>query len=88
MAGPSGRRSQPLLATSCDQGNRLMSSRPTMQLRHSRHQRIDGATPVERYGERRVCSAVTCTTVLSRYNPSPTCSRHAGWEDQHSRRMG
>lgn len=55
------------------------------QLRQSRHQRVVGGQRLENYGERRRCCADGCGTVLSRYNPSPTCTVHAGWKDTRQR---
>lgn len=31
------------------------------------------------YPAGRVCEAPECWTLLSRYNPETTCSRHGGW---------
>lgn len=65
-----------------------MHLRQTVQLRNSRHLRIDDADALASFGEKRRCEVPECTTVLSRYNPSLRCSAHQGWEDPRKRRMG
>ena len=55
----------------------------------SRHERLYPlvyAAPVESVDERRTCGHARCDVVLSRYNPSPTCTLHAGWTDGQRRR--
>lgn len=54
-------------------------------LHQSRHTRVVGGDRLEDYGEHRRCCAEACTTVLSRYNPSQTCTVHAGWKDTRQR---
>ena len=54
-------------------------------LRQSRHNRVIGGERLENYGEQRRCCVDDCATVLSRYNPSPTCTVHAGWKDTRQR---
>jgi hypothetical protein len=54
-------------------------------LRQSRHQRVVGGERVEDFGEQRRCDAEDCDTVLSRYNPSSSCTVHAGWQDTRQR---
>lgn len=55
------------------------------QLRQSRHQRMVNGERLEDFGARRTCTAPDCGTVLSRYNPSATCTVHAGWRDTRQR---
>lgn len=47
---------------------------------------ISSGKPLELHGEQRHC--VVCSTRLSRYNPSTTCSLHAGWQDEATRSYG
>lgn len=62
--------------------------RNTPQLRHSRHQAIAGGERVEQHGDDRQCATTDCCTRLSRYNPSPTCATHKGWQDSRRRNYG
>jgi hypothetical protein len=57
----------------------------TVQLRRSRHTAVQAVTTVSTHGRDRACHAPGCETRLSRYNPSETCSRHAGWQDPRQR---
>jgi hypothetical protein len=57
----------------------------SVQLRRSRHTAVQPVTIVTTHGSDRRCSAPTCQTKLSQYNPSETCSRHAGWQDPRKR---
>jgi hypothetical protein len=54
-------------------------------LRQSRHHRVVGGDRLEDFGVRRRCCVEGCKTVLSRYNPSSTCTVHAGWKDTRQR---
>jgi hypothetical protein len=65
-----------------------VDERQTPQLRHSRHRAIASGDEVADHGRRRTCNAPDCTTVLSRYNPSPTCGAHQGWADTRRRNYG
>jgi hypothetical protein len=47
---------------------------------------ISSGKPIEIHGEERNCTI--CSTRLSRYNPSDTCSLHLGWQDTASRSYG
>jgi hypothetical protein len=42
-------------------------------------EKLVSGQPQARYPEGRVCIADPCLTLLSRYNPAPTCGRHRGW---------
>ena len=50
-------------------------------LRRSRTAKLEHGSPPTQQAPDRRCSAPGCATVLSRYNPSGTCARHAGWRD-------
>ena len=54
-------------------------------LRQSRHSRVVGGDRVQDYGEQRRCCVDDCATLLSRYNPSTTCTVHSGWKDTRQR---
>lgn len=54
-------------------------------LRQSRHYRVVGGDRLNDYGAQRRCHVEGCETVLSRYNPSKTCTVHAGWQDTRQR---
>jgi hypothetical protein len=51
------------------------------QLRTARTAKLERGTPARQHPTGRRCAARQCGTVLSRYNPSDTCARHAGWQD-------
>jgi hypothetical protein len=58
---------------------------PTLHL--SRATRLETGRPRELASRGRQCDHPGCRTVLSRYNPSPTCAAHDGWKDDPSRRQ-
>ncbi|HSK90013.1 MAG TPA: hypothetical protein VK875_01750 [Euzebyales bacterium] len=64
-----------------------MAGSPEAQphLRQSRHNRVVGGDRLQDYGNQRRCAADDCGTLLSRYNPSSTCTVHAGWKDTRQR---
>lgn len=62
--------------------------RNTPQLRRSRHQSIAAGQELAQHGSERTCGAPDCETRLSRYNPSPTCAAHKGWQDGRRRNYG
>jgi hypothetical protein len=51
------------------------------QLRTARSAKLERGRPVAQQRLNRRCRVPGCHTVLSRYNPSRTCARHAGWQD-------
>lgn len=65
-----------------------VDERQTPQLRQSRHHAISSGDHVQEHGTGRTCNYLDCSTVLSRYNPSPTCAVHRGWEDTRRRNYG
>lgn len=60
--------------------------RQVPQVKHERHLAVVSGDPVEAFGDDRRCTAEGCNAKLSRYNPSTTCSLHAGWTDPQGRR--
>lgn len=64
------------------------SLRSAVQLRRSRHAQLDPGEALDQYGARRLCRHPGCETRLSVYNPSDTCTMHAGWKDTHQRHHG
>jgi hypothetical protein len=54
----------------------------TPQLRTARTVKLERGTPVRQQARGRTCAMPSCGTLLSRYNPSSTCTRHAGWKDE------
>ena len=65
-----------------------VDERSVPQLRQSRHSSLVNGDGVRRFEKGRRCTAEGCDTVLSRYNPSPTCATHAGWRDTKERQYG
>lgn len=63
-----------------------MLPRETVRIQRSRATRLSTGTGAETQREGRTCRADRCDTILSRYNPSPTCNAHAGWRDSRKRR--
>lgn len=59
--------------------------RETVQLRHARYSALERGGRRDRFDAARRCATPGCTTVLSRYNPSPTCAAHEGWQDLRER---
>ena len=62
--------------------------RSTPQLHQSSHRALSTGERLRQYGYKRVCDQPECTARLSRYNPSDTCSVHAGWTDPRQRQHG
>lgn len=52
------------------------------RLRAARSARLERGTPAPQQRAGRRCAVPGCDTLLSRYNPSETCARHAGWQDE------
>lgn len=61
-------------------------SRETVTLHEPRAVPIAAGTSLMCQPRGRKCQVPDCHTVLSRYNPSETCARHAGWQDAPTRR--
>jgi hypothetical protein len=51
------------------------------QLRTARSAKLENGKALAQQPRNRRCRVAACDTVLSRYNPSPTCARHQGWQD-------
>jgi hypothetical protein len=47
---------------------------------------LDIGKPLDQYPSERRCSEPSCSAMLSRYNPNPTCSTHGGWREHSQRR--
>lgn len=63
-----------------------MLERNTVRLHQSRHLQLLQGSRLLSSADRRQCAADECDTLLSRYNPSPTCTIHHGWRDTRQRR--
>lgn len=56
--------------------------------RRESHRLLSNGQPLDQYAADRHCAAEGCTSKLSRYNPSETCSVHRGWVDTTARSYG
>lgn len=56
--------------------------------RRESHRRLSNGEPLAQYDRNRHCTAEGCSSRLSRYNPSATCSVHRGWVDTVARSYG
>lgn len=65
-----------------------MNSFAAPSLRQSRHSVLMHGERQPQHGAGRSCAVEGCVTKLSRYNPSPTCAVHAGWQDTRVRQRG
>lgn len=55
-------------------------------LRLGRAIRLEAGRRRTTQSEGRRCRHPRCMTLLSRYNPSPTCTEHGGWRDDPNKR--
>jgi hypothetical protein len=62
--------------------------RSVPRTRHETSHRLDSGEALEQFAPDRACTHPGCEARLSRYNPSDTCSLHAGWADTSSRSYG
>lgn len=56
--------------------------------RRESHRQLTNGDPLEQYPHDASCQHHDCTAKLSRYNPSPLCGVHKGWQDTASRSYG
>lgn len=56
--------------------------------RRESHRRLSNGEPLQQFDRDRCCAVEGCTSRLSRYNPSNTCSVHRGWVDTATRSYG
>lgn len=63
-----------------------MLERNTVRLHQSRHIQLLQGARLTSSSTRRRCEIEDCETLLSRYNPSTTCTVHEGWRDTRQRR--
>ena len=63
-----------------------MIERSHVHPHHSRHMVLRHGSQLSLAPITRECSEPSCMTVLSRYNPSETCTLHHGWRDTRQRR--
>ena len=63
-----------------------MYYRSTVSMKSSSARPLLAGAPLERQTTVRTCTHQDCHTRLSRYNPSPMCGEHAGWQDAPARR--
>lgn len=62
--------------------------RDAIQLRRASHRSLGIGKPLDHRDGQRHCSHPECEARLSRYNPSPTCALHGGWDDGPKRQFG
>jgi hypothetical protein len=65
-------------------GARLSNATPRRRI--ERAMTLNVGKPLDQVTEERRCAATGCTSLLSRYNPNPTCATHGGWSEESAPR--